>query len=76
MDARTINLSMPLQLYKAVDYQAKNEARTKSGLIQEAIRFYLTRRGEWQSLFDYGSKTAKKMKVKEKDLERLIDECR
>lgn len=76
MNTKTINISVPSLLYKAVGEQAKNEARTKSGLIQEAIRYYLAQKNGWRSVFDYAQKQVKKTKFSEKDVEKLVDEYR
>lgn len=59
-----------------INQQAKAEARTKSGLIQEAIRIYLNRQGAWNDIFAYGQKQAKKLKIKANQVEKLIDEVR
>lgn len=76
MQTQTINLSIPKPLLLMIDRQAKNEARTKSGLIQEAIRTYLSRKDAWNDIFKYGQKQAKKLKLKPGDVERLVDEYR
>lgn len=76
MQVQTINLSIPKALLQALDSQAKSEARTRSGLIQEAIRAYLVRRATWENIFQYAEDKALKAKVKPKDLEKIIDNYR
>lgn len=76
MQTQTINLSIPKPLLTMISRQAKTEARTKSGLIQEAIRAYFNQKSAWQDLFNYGQKQAKKLKLKPGDVERLVDEYR
>lgn len=73
MQAQTVNLSIPKVLLQAVDYRAQSEARTRSGLIQEAIRVYLARRAAWGQIFEYGKKQTMKAKARPGDLEKVID---
>lgn len=73
---QTVNLSIPKPLLKEVDRQAKAEARTRSGLVQEAVRAYLARKAAWESIFQYGRQGVKKLGIKSKDLEKIIDEYR
>ena len=76
MQTQTINLSIPKPLLSMISRQAKTEARTKSGLIQEAIRVYLTRKNVWQKLYDVGQRQARKLKISPNQLEKLIDDYR
>ena len=76
MQVQTINLSLPKKLLNVVDNRAKQEARTRSGWIQEAIRVYLENKQDWGSLFAYWEKKAKDLKVKERNLESIVDEIR
>lgn len=76
MQTQTINLSIPKPLLALISRRAKSEARTKSGLIQEAIRSYLHQKNAWNDIFKYGQRQAKKLKLKSNDVERLVDEYR
>ena len=76
MQVQTINLSLPKKLLNVVDSWAKQEARTRSGWIQEAIRVYLKNKQDWEGLFAYGEEKAKELKVKESDLESIVDDIR
>ncbi|MBU2051717.1 MAG: hypothetical protein U1C50_00730 [Patescibacteria group bacterium] len=76
MQTQTINLSIPKPLLSMISRQAKTEARTKSGLIQEAIRVYLTQKNAWQDLFNYGQSQAKKLKIKASQVESIVDAYR
>ena len=76
MQTQTINLSIPKPLLMMINQQAKNEARTKSGMIQESIRVYLTQKNAWQDLFNYGKKQAKKLKIKPNQIEKIVDDYR
>ncbi|MFA6250075.1 MAG: CopG family transcriptional regulator [Candidatus Shapirobacteria bacterium] len=76
MECKTINISIPSPLYKAVGKRAKAEARTISGLVQEAVRGYLAKKQDWESIYAYGLKKGKKAKINKDDLEDTIDSLR
>lgn len=76
MQTQTINLSIPKPLLMMINQQAKVEARTKSGLIQEAVRSYLNRQNAWNEIFSVGRRQAKKLKIKPSQLEKIIDDYR
>ena len=71
MQTQTINLSIPKPLLMMINQQAKTEARTKSGLIQEAVRMYLNRK-KIDELFAYGVEKANQLEKKLNRLEKRI----
>jgi len=71
-----INLSIPKPLLSALDQQAKNEVKTRSQLLRDAISSYLQTRILLNNVYEAGRKQAKKLKLKPSDVERLIDEYR
>lgn len=74
--ASVISISFPSQLSKEVDKLAKAEHRTKSGFIQEAVRYYMERR-RWRKLQRKMSKRAREMGIEtEDDIEALVDSVR
>ncbi len=76
MDAQIINISLPKPLLQLADQVALKEARSRSELFREAIRSYVLRRSQWDELFTYGDKQAKKLKIKEKDIRKLVNAFR
>lgn len=76
MDVQVINISLPNKLLKLADKVAEKEARTRSELFREAIRNYVLRQAKWEELFSYGEKKAKKLKLKEKDINQLVSDYR
>lgn len=76
MDAQVINISLPNKLLKLADQVAEKEARTRSELFREAIRNYILRRIQWDELFAYGKKAAKKAKFSEQDVNKIIADYR
>jgi metal-responsive CopG/Arc/MetJ family transcriptional regulator len=72
----TTSISLPLPLEKELEKEAKAEHRTKSGLIQEAIRYYLENK-RWKKLQqDIAHRAARAGVKSEDDVEALIDEIR
>jgi predicted transcriptional regulator len=70
------SISLPSQLSKEVDRVARTEHRTKSGVIQEAVRQYLELRN-WQEAQREVSARARRLGLSsEDDVERIIDEVR
>lgn len=73
----TINLSMPSDLLKLVDKQAKSEHRTRSDFFRDAVREHILREEKWKSLQRYGAAQAKKMGIRtEEDAVRVVRELR
>lgn len=76
MNTQTINISLPKQLLKIVDQFSKRQFATRSDLIRTAIVKYISEEKELADLFAYGEKKAKELGLKEKDIERIIDDYR
>ena len=71
-----ITISLPSDLLRETQRLAKEEDRTRSDLIREALRQYLVSR-RWQRLRQWGAETAERLGLKtEADLQRLLDEVR
>ena len=61
---------------REVEKVAKEENRTKSELIREALRRYLEDR-EWEKLTRYARIKSAETGIKtEEDIQRVVDECR
>jgi CopG family transcriptional regulator/antitoxin EndoAI len=73
---KPITVSLPTALLREAQRAARQEARTRSELIRDALRQYLTSR-RWQRLRQWGAETAKRLGLKsEADLQRLLDGVR
>ncbi len=72
---KLITISIFPELLKEAEKVAKEENRTRSELIREALRRYIAER-QWRRLQRYGIKKAKKLGLKEEDVERLVEEYR
>lgn len=73
MQVQTFNIALPKDLLNRMDAVAKREYRNRSELIREALRVYLTETNEWNALFDFGKKQAKKIGIRnEADVNRIV----
>jgi CopG family transcriptional regulator/antitoxin EndoAI len=73
---KPITVSLPADLLREAQRAAREEARSRSELIRDALRQYLTSR-RWQRLRQWGAETAERLGLKtEADLQRLLDEMR
>ncbi len=73
---KTWSISLPPKLEKEAERAAREENRTKSELIREALRRYLEAR-RFRKLQAYGAKMARELGiVSEEDVDRLVHEYR
>jgi CopG family transcriptional regulator/antitoxin EndoAI len=63
------------EFFDEIEKLAKEERRTKSELVREALRCYIAER-ELKRIQRYGMKKGKDLGLKEEDVQRLIDEDR
>ena len=70
-----ITFSLPPAMAEQVRQLTKEEDRTMSGLIREALRLYI-QEAEWRRLERYGSRRARERGIAPEDVERLVDENR
>jgi len=77
MQTQTFNIALPSSLVARMDLVATNEYRNRSELIREAVRIYLEDKLEWDDIFEFGRKAAKKAGIKsEEDVNRIVQEYR
>ena len=62
-------------LLRELDRLAKREGRARNELLREAVRRYVNE-SKWRELQEYGRNQARKLGIKESDVERLIHEYR
>jgi CopG family transcriptional regulator/antitoxin EndoAI len=72
---KLITISIFPELLEEAEKVAREENRTRSELIREALRRYIAER-ELRRLQRYGMERAQKLGLKEEDVQRLIDEHR
>lgn len=60
-----------------MDLVATNEYRNRSELIREAVRIYLEDKLEWDDIFEFGRRAAKKVGIRgEEDVNKIVQEYR
>jgi CopG family transcriptional regulator/antitoxin EndoAI len=72
---KTITISLPPEMAAQVEEVMREEGRTRSELLREALRRYLEGR-EWGRILRYGQRRATELGIAPEDVERLIDEYR
>ena len=71
-----ITVSLPTDLLRETQRVAREDSRSRSELIQDALRQYLASR-RWRRLRQWGAETAERLGLKtEEDLQRLLDHVR
>lgn len=77
MQTQTFNIALPVDLVTRMDVVARNEYRNRSEFIREAVRVYMDDKKEWDDIFEFGAKVAKKMGIKnEEDVNKIVQEYR
>jgi CopG family transcriptional regulator/antitoxin EndoAI len=68
---KVLSLSLPLKLAREAERVAKQEGRSRSEILREALAMYLGER-KWRELRKYGTAQTRKLGLVERDVERLI----
>lgn len=69
---KTISLSIPPEMAKKIQELMKEEDRTRSELIREALRRYMEEQ-EWKKIYRYGEIKAREKGITEDQVESIID---
>ena len=72
---KTLSLSLPPELAREAERIAKREGRTQSEIFREALRRYIQEQ-RWLDLRGYGAQQARKLGIREPEVERVIEEYR
>jgi len=73
---QTMSLSLPPKLVKAISSQAKQEGKTKSEFIREALRQYLELKELRKAQAVFSQRIREVGVAEEADVERIVDESR
>lgn len=76
METAVINISIPTRLLELTDARAKKEFCSRSGLIREALKRYLSGGVSLTQLYSYGERKAKEVGLRQEDLEKVIGDYR
>jgi len=73
---QTVSLSLPPKLVKAITSQARQEGKTKSEFIREALRQYLELKELRKAQATFSKRAREVGVMEEADVERIVDEAR
>lgn len=76
MNTQTVNISLPKKLVAIMDDFAERQFSTRSDLIRTAVIRYIDKDRKLLELFSYFENKAKKLKIKEEDIDKIIHEYR
>lgn len=72
---RTITFSLPPEMADRVDEAIKQQGRSRSEILREALQRYLEE-CEWRQLLRYGEQRARAQGIGPEDVAPLVDEYR
>jgi CopG family transcriptional regulator/antitoxin EndoAI len=72
---RVRSLSLPSDLVREAERLAKQEGRTKTEILREALRRYVEEQ-RWRGLQRYGASRARKIGLRAADVEGAVQEFR
>jgi len=76
MPVSTVNISFQDEFLVQIDQIAKNESRSRSELIREAVRLYIDRRRNFDNLFKIGQQIGATLDITEEDVMSEIKKYR
>lgn len=75
MARTTITFSLPAELSGRLDQAVRQEGRTRSALLRDALLRYIEE-SEWRRVLDYGERRATGRGITPSDVETLVDDYR
>ena len=69
---KTITLSLPPEMVDKIEELMKEEGRTRSEFLREALRRYAEEQ-EWKRIYRYGEMKAREKGITEDQIEDIID---
>ena len=72
---RTITFSLPPEMAERVDEVMKQQGRTRSEILREALDRYI-QECEWRELLQYGEQRARELGIGPEDVAALVEEYR
>lgn len=73
---KPITISLPADILRETERIAKEEVRTRTDVIRDALNQYVASR-RWRRLRQWGAQTAERLGLKtEEDLQRVLDRVR
>jgi metal-responsive CopG/Arc/MetJ family transcriptional regulator len=73
---KIVNMSLPPEVYREVEELAHQKGISRSELLRQALKQYITSERRWQQIRKWGEETAQRLEIKDEgDVEKIIDEC-
>jgi CopG family transcriptional regulator/antitoxin EndoAI len=72
---KTLTFSLPPDMAAQIEEIMREEGRTRSELLREALRRYIEDR-EWRRVLRYGEQRAREQGIRPEDVDRLVREYR
>ena len=72
MNRGTVNISFQEGLLREIDEMAREESRSRSELIREAVRISIEKKMRWKDIFAFGEKQVRRLRLTESDVESEI----
>ena len=69
---KTVTFSLPPEMVDKIEELMKEEGRTRSELLREALRRYAEEQ-EWKKIYRYGEMKAREKGITEDQIEDIID---
>jgi CopG family transcriptional regulator/antitoxin EndoAI len=73
---RTVTISLPPEVAREVDRIARAEGRTRSELLREAFRQYVSRLERWERIFVAAKSVPRRSRLTESAVARLVTQRR
>ena len=72
MSTSTVNISFDEDFLRQIDEVAAQESRSRSELIREAARSYISRKQKWDAIFSATAKAVSSSGLKPEDIQKEI----
>lgn len=74
---RIVNLSLPPEVFEEVERIAKEENKSRSQILREALQQYTRTQRVWRQVYRWGEESAKEQAIgSEADVEELVHQFR
>ena len=74
---RILTISLPPELYRAVERRAKGQAKARGEFVREVLRKYVASEERWKRIRGWGRESGKSLQVQNQtDVARIVEEYR
>ena len=76
-ERKILNISLPSELYRAVERLATGQAKAKGEFVREALRQYVASEERWKRIRGWGRESGKSLRVQnQSDVAGVVEEYR